>query len=221
MAALTDALRDPDERVAGLAAQALEDLERVALAKEEAAYAAEQAASPSSSPALPNAVAQAARVESGDGSENARNHARAQEPQAPPTPSVNWNRLSAQALQSREAEKRGEALHQVGNLRQPEAVNILIQAAQDESDGNRYIALRQLWVSAADGMDGGGMALDTLRSATKDENPRIAQMAASAVADLERMEEARRNPPPPQEPAPEELRAREEHIRQMENPSGR
>ncbi len=97
--------------------------------------------------------------------------------------------LSEQALIDPDALKRGDAIQGLSNFRNDEAVDTLIEAADDPDPLNRYLALKALWISAADGPPEKEMFIwQRMQEAEGDTDVQIADLASRALKDLEQLE---------------------------------
>lgn len=97
--------------------------------------------------------------------------------------------LSEQALIDPDALKRGDAIQGLSNFRNDEAVDTLIDAADDPEPLNRYLALQALWISAADGpLNKEDLIWHRMQQAEGDTDTQVADLAGRALKDLEQLE---------------------------------
>lgn len=95
--------------------------------------------------------------------------------------------MASRALNLKDGQARAQAISELNLYRGDEAVGILLQAMDDPEANNRVLAVNELWRMAADGYDQEGKVMEALRDAMRDPDERVSQLAAKAVADLEKL----------------------------------
>jgi len=96
--------------------------------------------------------------------------------------------LNDQAINNPDEINRRDAIRKVSLLRSKSAVDVLLAAADDINPKNRYIALKALWYSAADGLETeDNLIWLSLKNALSDIDPNIVNLAQMALEDLERL----------------------------------
>lgn len=127
-----------------------------------------------------------------DGSSPPEGSDRAEETRerAAETAAEDWESLAAAAIDELDDQLRYEGIRNVGLYRQPEAVRILLEAAEfDLVSDHRLKAYRSLWYAAADGLDADDTIWNALRWAVEDPDDRITELAERAMADLMALED--------------------------------
>ncbi len=96
--------------------------------------------------------------------------------------------LNDQALFNPEPDHRKDAIHALSNVRDEATVDVLLSAANDPDPTNRYLALQALWFTAADDINDMDVVLHYLQQAQNDSDSHVAEVAESALMDLEHID---------------------------------
>ena len=86
-----------------------------------------------------------------------------------------------------DADSRVALVSTVGGRRNAEAADVVMWALTDPDPEVRRESVASLWRQAADRLDVDGRITDELRYAAGDEDARVAELAAVALADLDRL----------------------------------
>ena len=96
-----------------------------------------------------------------------------------------YSELYEKAINHPNSTERSKTISQLSGFHNSNSIEILISAADDENDDNRYLTAEALWKLAADGLDTDNRIQQTLEKLKFDNNKNVAQLAKLALTDLE------------------------------------